>query len=187
MRAIAWTVRLLFRPAATWRRIADEGGAGSEYHVLMILFALIAVAEIGAHATDQRDLDLTLLIPTITLAIVTQAAIVNWLAPRFGGSKAFNRSFLLVAFSYVPGVLALCFELIPQIGQLFSWIGAIYGFVLLYFGLAPMMRSDATRNSGYFLVAAALSLPTFVVAGAISATVDLVLGLLSGRYAPPPG
>lgn len=110
-------------------------------------------------------------------ALITQgvvvwvtAIIINALAPNFGSEKNMGRAMQTVAYAstagYVGGILAL----LPFIGWVGSLLG-LYGLYLIYLGLPHTMKTPQDKAVVYTVVSVVALIVTWMVIGAILATV----------------
>jgi len=103
--------------------------------------------------------------------IFLTAAIVNLLAESFGAKKNYDRAFALVAYSYTPMFVAGIFLLLPSLSWL-AMLAGLYGLVLLYLGMKPMMGAPDDKNTVYYIVSL---LVTIVVTGVLMAILTAIL------------
>ena len=103
------------------------------------------------------------------VAVVVIAAIVNSLAPTFGGDKDFGNALRLSAYSQTPAWLAGIFLLVP--GLSFFGILGLYGFALLWIGLPVLMRAPASQALAYAAAVGVVTLIIVVGAGGIALAV----------------
>jgi hypothetical protein len=95
------------------------------------------------------------------------SAIINALAPSFGGVKNMTQAMKVAAYSmtatYVGGIFSLIPALAP-IGMLLS----LYGFYLLYLGLPQLMRTPQEKGVIYTIVTVVCVLVVSFVLGMIA-------------------
>jgi len=98
--------------------------------------------------------------------------IVNSLAERFAGQKNQNAAFKLVAFSFIPYLLAGVFNIVPGLSGLY--ILGLYGIYLFYVGVPILMQCPEEKAlpftifsvviclivSAFFSFLASLAIPT---------------------------
>jgi Yip1 domain len=117
------------------------------------------------------------------VAVYLLALVVEFLAPRFGGTADRLQALKLAAFAYTPAWLAGIFVIIPWFGIL-GMVGAIYSLYLFYIGLPVLMRSPRERRLPYFLsilvIAILINIVLFFVVASIFGTPG---GDLGGRTA----
>jgi hypothetical protein len=145
---------LLLQPAAEWRAIDAEPHTVHELytHYVMILAAIPAVSHFIGFSVIGTSLGgpgyrvplafgvahmVTQYVLTLALVYVL-AALIDGLAPGFGGEKDFGRSFKLAAFAPTAAWLAGIFHLVPA----FSILGllGLYSLYLLYVGVPILKR-----------------------------------------------
>ena len=90
------------------------------------------------------------------------AAVIDLLAPIFGGKKNFGNAVKLSVYSHTPLWLAGIFLLVP--GLNFLLMLGLYGIYLLWVGL-PMMGVPTYRALGYAVIVTICALiPAIVLA-----------------------
>jgi len=72
------------------------------------------------------------------VAVALLAAVVDVLAPSFGGTKDFMRSLKLVAYSFTSVWVAQVALIVPMLGWLLILVAMLYGFYLFFLG-APLL------------------------------------------------
>jgi hypothetical protein len=112
----------------------------------------------------------------ISLAgVFINAAIIDALAPSFGGSRNLVQAAKVAVYSATPVWLAGILNLVPQLAVLAGLVALAalgYGIYLLYLGLPRLMRVTPDKAAGYVLVVIAVwilvyVLLAFVVAGLV--------------------
>ena len=172
---------ILARPASEWSLIAVEATGSFD---VMTRYAL-PLAAIGAIALFVGQVAIGLAVPMIgivrasviaasltavtllvlsILLVLAVAAIVNLLAPRFGGERNASRAIKLAAFSHTPLWLAGIAYAVPWIG--FLWIlGGLYSIYLAAVGMPGMMRCPKERAPAYAAAAGLCGLVLFAIVG----------------------
>jgi lysylphosphatidylglycerol synthetase-like protein (DUF2156 family) len=87
---------------------------------------------------------------TACATVLVLAAVINLLAPVFGGRRSFGRAFKLAVYSYTPFWLAGIFLLAP--GLRFLVVLGLYGAYLLWKGLPQLMRTPRSKVAGFAAV-----------------------------------
>jgi len=158
---------ILLTPRTEWPAIdAEPAGIGDIYRAYVIpLAAIPAVAGfVGLSVVGLELAELgTVRIPFfpglmtailqfgLSLALVyVMGAIINGLAPTFGGTQNTIAAFKVAAYSYTPAWLAGIFSLIPSLA--FLGILGLYSLYLLYLGLPALMRTPADKSIVYTAV-----------------------------------
>jgi hypothetical protein len=72
------------------------------------------------------------------VAVALLAAVVDVLAPSFGGTKDFVRSLKLVAYSFTSVWVAQVALIVPVLGWVLILVAMLYGFYLFFLG-APLL------------------------------------------------
>jgi hypothetical protein len=103
--------------------------------------------------------------------VLVLGLLIDALAPAFGGRRNFDSAFKLAVYAYTPVWLTGIFLLAP--GLRFLGLLGLYGVYLLWVGLAPMMKTPASRAPAYTAVIA-------VSAGVLIAAVAAIQHVLFG-------
>lgn len=161
---------IMLSPRTEWRVIEQEPSSPSE--LLTYVAVLAAIPEIanfigqsliGGYKPVVASLLRAIIAYGVHLAMVyIIAAVIDLLAPRFGGKKNFGNAVKLSVYSHTPLWLAGIFLLVP--GLNFLLMLGLYGIYLLWIGL-PMMGVPTYRALGYavFVTICAL-IPAIVLA-----------------------
>lgn len=165
---------ILLSPKTEWPKIAAEPMTAQQIYTswVMILAAIgpIAIA-IGWSAmlgfgTSLRFAIANYLIMLVVTAIL--ALIVDWLAPKFGGTKDFVAALKLTAFSYTAAYVAGIFYLLGRFGGILVFIAMVYAWYTFYLG-APVLRKCSQDKAVVFTI--------------IVVVIGFVLGVLFGALA----
>jgi hypothetical protein len=115
------------------------------------------------------------------------AFIIDALAPTFGGQKSSQQAFKVAAYSYTAAWVAGIFQIIPILGSLLAFLGALYSIYLLYLGLPRLMKSPEDKSVAYTLVvvvcAIVVSVVIFMIGGMFMTAGMLGRGML-GSLSP---
>jgi hypothetical protein len=106
--------------------------------------------------------------------------IIDALATTFGGEKNSLQAFKVAVYSYTPAWVAGVFQIIPFLGTLIAFIGALYAIYLLYLGLPRLMKAPEDKAIGYTIVVIVCAIIVGFVLAAISG-MFLTAGLLGSR------
>ena len=101
------------------------------------------------------------------------SAIIDALAPTFGGRKDSTQAFKVAVYSYTPGLVAGVLQVLPMLGALVALVAGLYGLYLLYLGLPVLMKSPQDKTLVYAAVVVVCSIVVMMVVG-------LVIGLFGG-------
>ena len=115
------------------------------------------------------------------VSVLIVAAIVNALAPTFGGQKNFMQALKVTVYSYTPGWVAGILSMIPLLGIL-VFIAMLYGLYLLYLGLPRLMKNPEDKSVGYTVVVVIAVIVITVVLGILATGLTTLMGggLLAG-------
>ena len=181
---------ITLRPAAEWPVIAGEpssvGGLYTGYVAplaainpiaLFIGLSIVGVSMpfIGTYRTPLFS-GLTQALISFVLVLVgvlLMAAIVNALAPSFGGRRNLNEAFKLVAYSATPGFVAGILSLFPPLAML-EVIAALWGLYVFYVGVPVVMQTTKDKALPY---TALCMVCAFVLGLALSITIGTVVGV----------
>jgi hypothetical protein len=122
------------------------------------------------------------------VGIFILSAVINLLAPRFGGEQNSAQALKVAVYSYTPAWVAGALEVVPPLGVLVL-LAALYGLYLLYLGLPRLMKCPEDRAIGYTAVivvcAILLGVAVSVTGGLIVGAGAVGVGALSGAMAGP--
>lgn len=182
-RLLARVTALLRSPAAEWRAIAAEPATP----LSLVSGYIVPLAAIGAVAMFISDVAFGEPVPLLgrvradpatglaaallllafkVIAVFAVAALVDALAPSFGGQRDRLRALKLTTYSHTPFWLAGFTNLLPGLQPLLL-LGAAYGVYLAFVGLPVMMRCDRSRTLRYAIVAATCALMFFAAFAAL--------------------
>ena len=97
------------------------------------------------------------------------ARVIDYLAPRYGGTRDLTGAFKVSAYSSTAQWLVGIFSLIPALSGL-SILG-LYGLYLLYLGLPVVMKVPAEKAMSYTVAVVVAVIVVFIVIGAVSGIV----------------
>jgi hypothetical protein len=181
---------ILLTPKTEWPAIAaePESIAGLYTKYILIVSALAALGMflkssligtttfIGTIRTDVGT-GLTMAVTWYVLGLISiflWSLIINALAPTFGGQKDSVQALKAAAYAATGAWIGSLAQVIPLIGWLIAFAGAIYSIYLLYLGLPHTMKAPADRAAGYTAV-------TIIVAIILSAILWWIVGSIYGR------
>jgi hypothetical protein len=101
------------------------------------------------------------------------AALVNALAPTFGGRRNLNEALKLVAYSATPGFVAGVLSIFPPLAML-EVLAGLWGLYLFYVGVPVVMRTTKDKALPYTAVTVICS---FVIGLVLSITVGAAVGV----------
>jgi len=109
----------------------------------------------------------------VLVGVLLMAAIVNALAPTFGGRRNLNAAFKLVAYSATPGFVAGVLSIFPPLATL-EVLAALWGLYLFYAGVPVVMQTTRDKALPYTVVSMVCS---FVLGLVLMFTVGTTLGI----------
>lgn len=86
------------------------------------------------------------------VAVALLAAVVDVLAPSFGGTKDFVRSLKLVAYSFTSVWVAQVALIVPALGWLLILVAMLYGFYLFFLGAPLLGRCSVAKAVPFTIV-----------------------------------
>ncbi|HEY1146890.1 MAG TPA: Yip1 family protein [Allosphingosinicella sp.] len=183
--------RILIEPKSEWAKIDEESSSIGEIFRgwVLVLGAIPSVASfLGAVLFGYSALGFTYRPSLMSAAgsAVTQyvltivgifvlSLIIDWLAPRFGGTSNRVQAVKVAAYSATAGWIAGIFALVPSLAML-SILG-LYSLYLLYLGLPRLMKAPQDKALSYTVVTIVAG---FVLAMAATALMAPVSGMLGG-------
>jgi len=99
------------------------------------------------------------------IGVFLMALVIDFLAPRFGGTANRTNAFKLAAYSATAAWVAGAFQLVPGLGML--TVLGLYGLYLLYVGIPVMMKAPEDKAVIYTVA--------IVVIGAIAGMIFSVI------------
>ncbi len=173
--------KLITSPGDEWVVIADENHDISyitkNYLLILILIPVVALVIgwefVGKTETFQHLKTITsgwdiglqkalIYLFTSVITIFTSTYIINKIAPVFRVERNFNHVFRLIVYSWTPILLAGIFYLLPALSFMF-FPGLLFSFVLIYYGLDPLMKPPAPAKTVYFTAIVAVVICCFAL------------------------
>jgi hypothetical protein len=102
------------------------------------------------------------------IGVLLVAAIINVLAPTFGGEKNGAQALKVAVYSYTPAWIAGVLHILPLLGILVL-LAAFYGMYLLYLGLPYLMKCPKEKAIPYTALVVISAIVISVVAAGVSA------------------
>ena len=198
---------ILLQPRAEWPVIESEAtGIASIYKSYILPLAAIGPVAGFIHAVvfgnsffgiTHRPSFLSALSTAVVSYIFTligvflMALVIDFLAPRFGGTANRTNAFKLAAYSATAAWVAGAFQLIPGLGML-TLLG-LYGLYLLYVGIPVMMKAPEDKAVIYTVAILAVGFVAGMIFSVILAPLMLMTssvpdasdGNLSGSFNVP--
>lgn len=169
--------RLLLSPDPEWSVIAGEpatlGGLITGYVLplaaLSAIGSLLGTLFIGLGLMFALRVAIGGLVMAI-IAVVILSVIIDALAPTFGVAKNSTNAAKVAAYAPTPVWVGGIFQIIPALGSLIAFVGALYALYLLYLGLMRVMKSPADKAVGYTVVVVLIAIVVGFVASYITTT-----------------
>ena len=99
------------------------------------------------------------------VAVFAFAALINWLAPRFGAENNYQQAFKLSAYSITAAMVAGVFAIAPAL-QVFALLAAAYSLYLLFVGAPKMMHPAPKSALNYSIVTTFAAIIVAMIVGA---------------------
>jgi len=178
---------ILMKPKDEWRVIdAEQSDISTMYRSYVIPLALIGpvAAFIGGSLIGRTTLLGAVRVPIVTALVgalvgyalalagcYVVARIIDYLAPRYGGTSNLTQAFKVAAYSSTAQWIAGIFAIIPALSPL-SILG-LYSLYLLYLGLPVLMKVPQEKAMTYTVTVVVVSIVVFIVIGVVT---GLVIG-----------
>ncbi len=183
---------VLLNPTGCWSQLKDDSTPVLEllkrlYLPLAVLAALCSIVGLTVFGISVpffgtfRPGLLTLLsqaITTIALSVAglfLSSLVFERLAPYFGGTAPFRRSFSLLAHAAIPSLLGQALMLIPSLGVLGMIVGGLFSLYLVFCGFSSMLDIPGEKRVAFIITA----LVTLII-------IQAILMRVSGSFAPTP-
>ena len=178
---------LLRSPRTEWPVIADEAATPMEIYTGYVapLAAIGAVALFAGQVAIGSPVPLigivragvaagaasAVVMFVLSLAwVAALSAIVDALAPKFGGHADKLRALKVAAYSQTPALLAGILHVMPALG--FLWIFAmLYGVYLVFVGVPVLMRCRREQALAYAIVVGLCAYLLFIVIAGLTTAV----------------
>jgi hypothetical protein len=172
---------ILLNPAAEWTRIEQEPGDPvyllthyvAPLALIPILSGFIGACVIGVVVpgggsvrtpTGEGVLGAVFGYLAAFAVVLLVGALIDLLAPRFGGRRDFTRAFELAVYAFTPVWFAGVFLLLP--GLRFLELTGFYGAYLLVKGLPVLMKSREPQSQAYAAAIVVIAAALTLIAGA---------------------
>jgi hypothetical protein len=109
----------------------------------------------------------SLLLSIVSLYVVTW--IVNFLAPRFGGTRDFASAFRLVTYAMTAAWAAGIFGLVPALS--FLGLLGLYSIYIFYTGVRPVLGVSDEQAAAFTVIVFVLGIVANMVTGMMVSTV----------------
>lgn len=192
-------LKLIFSPVDTWMKItAAQRGL---FFVLLFWLLPLLVFTVGVEGYALTRLGeyrgefghLVRVAPELAIryaaaqgvlllaAIFIGAFVLHRVARSFHVPSAFRQSFIAIAYSFGPILLARLPDCIPALNTWICWgLGALLTAAVLYNGVALALRPDQTKGFGLYLVGVIVALFSSAVAHLFALAV--LQGKMLGRW-----
>jgi hypothetical protein len=191
MATLRRVANLLIAPAAEWTVIDREQIEPTRLALTYVaplalipaVAIVVALSLVGVQAGGEFhrapllgvSISALLFFVLTIVAVFAFAAVIDWLAPRFGAARNYRQAFKLSAYSITAAMVAGILAMAPAL-QIFALLGASYSLYLLFVGAPRLMHPPETSAINYAIVT------TFA-----AVLVALVVGLIAMVAAAPTG
>lgn len=167
--------RICLSPDTEWPVIAGESTPLGTLLTGYVL-PLAALSALGAFVSAVlANLSLAawfgVLVMSVLMAlvgVVVLSFIIDALAPTFGAAKSSSNAGKVAAYAPTPAWIGGIFQIVPVVGWLVSWLGALYALYLLYLGLMRVMKSPQDKVVGYTVVVVLIAIVVGFAASAMT-------------------
>jgi hypothetical protein len=174
--------RLLLVPDPEWSVIAAEpatlGGLITGY--VLPVAALSAIGSLVGSVLWLSGLGLGFAVRVAVIGVVMSvvgvvvlSVVIDALAPTFGANKNSTSAAKVAAYSPTSAWIGGFFQIIPYLGSLIAFIGAIYSLYLLYLGLMRVMKSPSDKAVAYTIVVVVVAIVIGYAASLVTAAIGL--------------
>lgn len=190
---------IIVSPRAEWHVIASETTSTGEliasYALPLIVIdaiagfvsaAIIGTAAVMFGAPVALPVTLALVgacvhVVTAVVGVFVLSIIINALAPTFGGQPSNIQALKLAVYSYTAAWVAAIATVVPILGGLIAFVGAIYSLYLLYLGLPVLMKNPADKSVIYTIV---IVVSAIVLAAVLAVVAGMFMGasMLGARF-----
>ncbi|HYD19499.1 MAG TPA: Yip1 family protein [Patescibacteria group bacterium] len=158
---VARVKNIITKPSAEWDVIAAEPATVKSLYTgyAMILAAIPCVAGfLGTVMIAPRAAGIALITAISSyilglLGIAVMALVVDFLAPKFGGTSNQVNAFKLAIYSATPVWIAGVLLILPVLGGLAILIGVVYSLYLFYLGVPKLMKTPVSQAGIFTIVA----------------------------------
>ena len=177
---IARVKNLLLQPATEWDAIDREEVEPRRLALRYVaplaaiptIAIIIALAVVGVQAGGEwvRAPILGVLLSAFIFFVMTIggvfafAAIINWLAPRFGAAKNYRQAFKLSAYSVTAALVAGVLAAAPAL-QVFALMASVYSLYLLFIGAPKVMHPAPNAALNYSIATTFAAIAVALVVG----------------------
>jgi hypothetical protein len=174
--------RLLLSPDPEWAVIAAEpatlGGLITGYALPLAALSAIgsligSVLFLGSFGIGFAVRAAVIGLVMSLVGVVILSVVIDALAPTFGAAKSNTSAAKVAAYAPTPAWVGGFFQIIPFLGSLIAFIGAIYALYLLYLGLMRVMKSPSDKAVGYTVVVVVIAIVVGFVASFVTAAIGL--------------
>jgi uncharacterized membrane protein YfcA len=172
--------RLCLSPDAEWAVIAAEPAALPQL-ITGYALPLAGLSAIGSFVGSlmlelgpgvaMRIAIVGLVMSLVVVAILS--TVIDAVAPTFGAVKNRASAAKVAAYAPTPAWVAGLFQLVPVVGGLITFIGAVYALYLLYLGLMRVMKSPPDKAVVYTVVVVLIAIVVGWVASVVTAAIGL--------------
>jgi hypothetical protein len=177
---IARVKNLLLQPATEWDAIDREEVEPQRLAlryvaplaVIPTVAIIVALAVVGVQAGGEWVrapilgvvLSATIFFVMTIAAVFAFAAIINWLAPRFGAEKNYRQAFKLSAYSVTAALVAGVLAAAPAL-QVFALMAGAYSLYLLFVGAPKVMHPVPKSALNFSIVTTFAAIAVALVVG----------------------
>ncbi len=172
--------RLCLSPDAERADIAGESATLPQLITgyALPLAALSAVGSFVGSLMLELGLGVAIRIAVVGLVmslvmVAILSTVIDAVAPAFGAAKNSASAAKVAAYAPTPAWVAGLFQLVPVVGGLITFIGAVFALYLLYLGLMRVMKGPADKAVVYTVVVVLIAIVVGWVASVVTAAIGL--------------
>lgn len=164
-------LQLIFSPFETWEKISTA--QRSLVWTLCVYLLPLLVVALGAEGfllnqwgEKRGEFGFVIRVPLdlavryaaayfviLLAAVIVSAKFLALASESFNVRTTYYQSFLVMAYSFGPIILARLLDSVPQINTWVCWaIGVVASVSVLYHGVGMVLRPDQTKGFGLYLV-----------------------------------
>jgi hypothetical protein len=167
MATLRRVANLLIAPAAEWSVIDGEQVKPTRLALTYVaplalipaVAIIVALSLVGVQAGGEFhrapllgvSISALLFFVLTIAAVFAFAAVIDWLAPRFGATRNYRQAFKLSAYSITAAMVAGILAMAPAL-QIFALLGASYSLYLLFVGAPRLMHPPEKSAVNYAIV-----------------------------------
>lgn len=193
MATLKRVANLLISPAAEWTVIDREESEPRRLALTYVaplalipaIAIIVALSLVGVqaggdfHRAPLLEVSISaFLFFVLTIAgVFAFAAVIDWLAPRFGAQRNYRQAFKVSAYSITAAMVAGLLAMAPAL-QVFALLGASYSLYLLFIGAPRLMHTPEKAAVNFAIVTTLAALLVALAVGLVAMVAAAPTGTL---------